>query len=323
MRCQDGPFDRIVWAPIPATQSQLFSAAPTTAEKLAGTIVAQQVFAVESPHGAQGFPGKLRVEACVALSTGSKGEASLGAVHLNYRAKLLSPPSECEATPLNLTQHWGFNLSASSRCAEALEEQGQIDRHFMQIIPPASQSQDVIRLLSLDQKALPTGELEPIDKSSEHDFTKNNGKVFGECLPNGGYDHYYFWGPAASRDQPLLHEERLILSASSTNLSVSFRSNQTGVQCYTTNGQPAAPAESSQTGGARKLVHRPTGEHEAGGRGHGNHERSSVMLEFGSPHATFIHKNLQLANGDAGDTILRSGAIYDHIVIAELVYNRA
>ena len=316
---QSGPFDRLVWTPIPRSSSQLFAedGKPLESKDIAGKILSEQFFAIESPHGSQGYPGKLRVEVWFALSAGSsssfssgKGK-SAGAIHLNYRAKLLSPESECKATPFNITHHWGFNLSASSTLPEALKEGGKIDEHIMRYTPPSSTS---IQLLGLDEKALPTGKLEQIKKSTPHDFSLNGGKKFGENMPEGGYDHYYFWGPPAT-----LAEDRVEVKAASTGLRLTFKTNQTGVQCYTTNGQPAYPADRQATGGARKLLHRhPEGaEKEAGGKGYGNQERCCVMLEFGSPHATFLHDELIKANGAGGDTVLRTGELYDHVVVME------
>ena len=71
---------------------------------------AHAIFRLVSPDGDQGYPGKLVVEALVALITPEeqnvatpKPETSVGSIVLVYRAKLDEGDKEL-VTPVNLTQ---------------------------------------------------------------------------------------------------------------------------------------------------------------------------------------------------------------------------
>lgn len=67
------------------------------------------VWTLTSPDGEGGHVGTVLGEiACVAV--GSSSASEIGQIIIVYRAKLLDKPS----TALNLTHHWGFNLSASA-----------------------------------------------------------------------------------------------------------------------------------------------------------------------------------------------------------------
>ena len=108
-------FDDVDWEVLHPMQATLFS----DEEKLTiGSIPSAAVFGHTSKDGDQGFPGTLRVEVLVGLLNPgqsnvavNKGEFNLGSIIFIYRAKLLD--EEKKVTPVNLTQHWGFNLEAS------------------------------------------------------------------------------------------------------------------------------------------------------------------------------------------------------------------
>ena len=313
---QAGPFDRLVWTPLSkSSASHYFSG-----DKLERAM-SEQIFAIESPHGDQGYPGHLRVEARFALlkptsSAAAGSKKSVGSIHLEYRAAILNG-DQVAATPFNITHHWGFNLSASSLKPEAVKEGGTILQHRFRFVPPKSGGG--MKLLGLDDKMLPTGELISIAKDDEHDFDLNGGKKFGENMPAGGYDHYYHWG------QKDASNERVHLSSDTTGLELSFKTNQTGTQLYTTSGQPPFPVAADKTGGAKKKIHSPqravAGEEDAW-KQQGNGQFCCAMLEFGAPHGIFLHESLQKANdGGKEDGLLRKGQTYANFVEMEVLVN--
>lgn len=224
------------------------------------------VMAVESPAGDQGYPGRLRIEALTAV------EGTTPRVHVAYRARLLDA---CAATPLNLTQHWGFNLSAS----DPAHKGKTVEQHTLQMQSP-------LKLLQLDARGVPTGELIVCDAS--HDWTQ--AKRIADRMPEGGYDHFYTWGSTPRRDEPV------VVLRGDSGIALSFFTNQAGVQLYTANG-------ASDTAPPRKALHR--GDLRDG-------IRSAAFLEFGAPHATFLHRSLQQYAGT--DTLLRAGATYENWV---------
>ncbi|KAF8839724.1 hypothetical protein BDN67DRAFT_1056355 [Paxillus ammoniavirescens] len=78
------------------------------------------IFTLTSPDHDQGYPGTLYLETLVTLLPPIKMEPSvssqheLGSIVNVYRAKLVDvPQGQKQLTPVNLTQHWGFNLDAS------------------------------------------------------------------------------------------------------------------------------------------------------------------------------------------------------------------
>lgn len=300
---QSGPFDVLVWTPIPRAASKLF--ANVSGPAPAGS---SAIFALHSAPNADGTGSQsdLRIEARFAVLPPDGAEPPLaglgrsaGSVRVEYRAKVLRGADEA-ATPLNITQHWALNLSVSSRAAREAEG-GRIDEHTLRFLPGEGGS---IYTLELDDKGVPTGGL--LAAEGPHDFTAPSGagRTIGSSAPQGGHDHFYCWGAASTS------EVRAILASQSTKLAVCFRTNQSGTQLYTANGQPEAPA-SSTAGGARKYLH---GGDE--GENDGNARRSGAFLEFAHPHATFLHESLQKLAGS--NTLLRSGETYSNFVDAEV-----
>lgn len=323
---QHGPFDQCIWSLIELSDAQLIRHGTGTETDVPAHTAASAVFALESPDGDQGYPGHLRVEVLVAL-TAPSGRAvgragtgnsdgdeapvptSQGSVHLVYRAKILDAGTA--ATPLNLTHHWGFNLSAGSTLPGAVRENGTIDAHQLEILAPLAPP---VQRLATDAQGLPTGQLLPIVQGDAHDFS-HGGKVMGDNMPEGGYDHYYFWGPRGEKEAETgALAERVRLSATSTGMAVVFATDQPGMQVYSTNGQPAYPASAAATGGARTLALNH-GADVARAATLGNHARCAAMLEFGAPHATFLHPALAAAAGT--DTILTRGDVYKAHTAAE------
>jgi hypothetical protein len=109
-------------------------------------------------------------------------EGDLGQVVLVYRAKVLDRPS----TALNLTHHWGFNLSASgiARGQPTPANDISIERHMLLI--KASE------ILNFDpEHSMPSGTTLPLSTPSaaKKDFRKGKtiGRV-GEGYPTGTGD---------------------------------------------------------------------------------------------------------------------------------------
>lgn len=292
---QHGPFDQVYWTRLDDAASMLYKPEEYS------MLDAHAVYAIESPNGDQGYPGRLRVEALIGVS--SAGEDAdefmemalgrcLGQAHVEYRAVLLD---ETVATPVNLAQHWGFNLAAA---AKGGVKENTIDEHQLRL---TGQAGSPIRRLALDAAGVSTGEL-LLCSDPEHDWTK--GKRIAADMPGGGYDHYYLWGSKAVRSKP-----KVVLRSPSTGLALVFRTNQPGVQLYTANGQPArealAGADPAAAGGVRKVVHRGEGE-----EAFANEQRSAAFLEFSAPHGTFVHESLQGEDVAGGDTLLRPGQMY-------------
>ena len=136
------------------------------------------VFSLVSESGDQGFPGKLLVEVLVSLvdpkgPQTSQPELNLGAVVIVYRAKLLD---EATVTPINLTQHWGFNLDASLK--DEIPDSLSVKEHSLVI-----KSDNTIEL---DASGLSTGSLSPVKGTHHAHAEKETGKI-GENWPEGGY----------------------------------------------------------------------------------------------------------------------------------------
>ncbi|KAG6827911.1 hypothetical protein H0H92_009980 [Tricholoma furcatifolium] len=177
-------FDSKPWIQLDAENAPtLFSEAELNS--LSSPDTSYAVFRLVSPDGDEGFPGKLVTEALVALvgpgkqerkSHASKDipEYDLGSVLLVYRAKL--DEDKPTVTPVNLTQHWGFNLDASLREGDL----ANVKEHTLNLKSD--------RAAKLDEVALPTHDYL---LATEHPLHGHNGKQIGELFPEKGYDDFY------------------------------------------------------------------------------------------------------------------------------------
>ncbi|KAH8835004.1 galactose mutarotase-like domain-containing protein [Flagelloscypha sp. PMI_526] len=278
-------------------------------------------FRLISEDGDQGFPGKLQTEVlALVLPPGSqtvtstsspdKSETTIGSIVFVYRAKLLSPNT---VTPINLTQHWGFNLDAS-------------------IITPSSVSvlDHVLtlnsdRIVSRDADSLSKLHFINILEDPAHNHT--NGKRVGEGYPKNGYDDCYIFkthvGPVLPTRIPLSEFEKDVdligdvvkprtdshagvetgkvkpvaeLTSEKSGLKLSFDTNQAAVMFYS-NGWSDAKV------GARKKIHGGSGA-----LGDGYEPGSAVFLEFHDPLAAFLHPEFK----EGEDTLLTSDELYNN-----------
>ncbi|KAF7324530.1 hypothetical protein MKEN_00493700 [Mycena kentingensis (nom. inval.)] len=275
-------------------------------------------FRLVSADGDQGFPGTLVTEVLIALvaaegSPATEGEEhDLGSVVIVYRAKL---EEEGKVTPINLTQHWGFNLDASQK--ESHTPAGLSVKSHSLLIKSS-------HIANRDGDSLSRGFL-PSDGPHAHD-----GKPIGEGYPPMGYDDYYKFAepgfgvvptriPAAgvvSGQVDLLGdlikadgtrvETKTELKSAKSGLKLAFDSNQGGLMFYS-----AAWTDSSK--GARKKIHGGSGER---GKGDSYDAGCAVFLEFHDPLAAFLDP----ANKDAEDTLLTSGEVYHNYVRCDVKY---
>lgn len=296
----------VAWDAVPWTNVKALPTLFTQAEL--STITSSDpdsytIFQLISPDGDQGYPGKLVAETLLAIVPGAEG--SLGSVVIVYRARL-DEGNKKVVTPVNLTQHWGFNLNAS------------LEPHNL------SAKEDTLvlqtdRMVVRDADSLSTG-FEETAKNSAHTFV---GKAIGELYPEAGYDDYYLLKQGAATNVPtrvhqssftaeldlvkdLLqptspsHNAAAVLSSKASGIKVAFDSNQHGLMVYT-NGL------SSVNKGARKIAHGGSG---VSGKGDAYGPGDAVFLEFHHPLAAFLDPNTK----DAEDTLLTSDEVYHNFV---------
>ncbi|KZT00930.1 galactose mutarotase-like protein [Laetiporus sulphureus 93-53] len=307
-------FDSLPWEPLmDPSQAELFTQAELATAM--AEIPAACVFRRISEDGEEGYPGRLLVEVLVGLVQ-PKGppvnegkEWNLGSVLIVYRAKLLD---EGKVTPLNMTQHWGFNLDAS------LQEGQSIKDHKLKI------KADNTILLASDANS--AGSLLPVQGTHHAHAEKETGTI-GERFPPNGYDEFYLFSdrsvpipPTRLAASDLTAETDLLkgvldtearepvveLAGAKSGLRVTFDTNQSGVQFYSNNF--ADPAKQ-----ARKKIHGGSGA-----VGDGYEPCSAAFLEFHEPLAAWLFPGTQ--GPSANDTLLASGEVYNNFVRMDVWY---
>ncbi|KAI4520280.1 galactose mutarotase-like protein [Schizophyllum commune Loenen D] len=308
-------FGDVPWTQLPAsTKPTLFSATEVAA--LGAPSGAFAFFAHDSPAGDQNYPGALHLEALVALippastSSSPTAEQPLGSVLLLYRAKLADTDAPL-VTPINLTQHWGFNLDASL---------GDLDVRGHNLFLAAD------HFAERDADALALGTFASA-AGTPHAHT---GKLIGEGYPPTGYDDYYLFKKDAVAPVPshipaseLTPEKDLvsslvgatsphpplaILSSTKSGLKVRLDSNQHGTMFYSNCWS------NPEKSGTRKKIHGGSGDVNAGD---GYPPHTAVFLEFHHPLASFLIPE----NKDTDiDTLLTTGELYNNYVRAEISY---
>ncbi|KAL0953230.1 hypothetical protein HGRIS_004483 [Hohenbuehelia grisea] len=291
------------------------------------------VFRLVSPDGDQGFPGKLIVEALVALiGPGTQErkfirpgdhidqlEFDLGSVVLVYRAKLDS--AQPAVTPVNLTQHWGFNLTASLKDGP---ESLSIKDHLLTIKADNIVDRDEVHLSKYSY--LPVA-------NTPHAHVA---KPIGQDFPGVGYDDYYLLSKAPTEvpkrfpvsslkpdfdllkdvlrptheDTPAPRGQRgepvVELSSPKSGLKIIFDTNQSGLMFYSNIFSDASE-------GYRKRIHGGSGE-----KGDGYGPQTAAFLEFHDPLAAFLDPSTK--NGD--DTLLTSDEIYNNYVRMDVKFKQ-
>ncbi|TFK65110.1 galactose mutarotase-like protein [Pluteus cervinus] len=322
-------FDAVPWTLLtPENPPTLFSQAEIAAISASSTGSSQAVFRLESSDGDQGYPGKLILEALVALiAPGDQqriyqaaGESAtphehydLGSIVLVYRAKLDEGEKKV-VTPVNLTQHWGFNLDASLKEGS---DPLSVKDHTLSI--------KADRISELDEIALPTGSF--ISTTTADSPHAHDAKRIGDKFPEKGYDDYYAFTAAAAPNIPsriplnsftpesdllkdLLKGTRtdtlVELSSAKSGLKLLFDSNQHGVMFYSNNLAKA-------TNGARKKIHGGSG---ISGNGDAYAPGTAVFLEFHNALAAFLDPK----NKDAEDTLLTSDELYHNYVRVDVKF---
>lgn len=133
-----------------------------------------------SPDGEEGYPGNLRVKVIYELTEEDE-------LKIDYEAET------DKATPLNLTQHSYFNLSAD-------KNQTILD-HILQI------NGDEITVVDAD--LTPTGKLKKV-AGTEMDFTKPKriGDDIVRVTEGGGYDHNWVLRGSGLKEAAILYEPK-------------------------------------------------------------------------------------------------------------------
>ncbi|KAI0755969.1 galactose mutarotase-like protein [Irpex lacteus] len=322
-------WDSVPWTPLlDPSQIQLFT--PKELETIGAELQPPSavVFTRTSEDGEEGFPGRVRVEVLVALAPPKgnqveKEETNLGAVVLLYRAKL---EEEGKVTPINLTQHWGFNLDASPTSTPSIKD------HKLTIRADHT--------LELDPTFLATGRLAPVE-GTHH---KHDGKKIGEGFENG-YDEFYVFArppptiptriPASAlagtqtasatgttkeinivKDILELRPDEatapVTLASEKSGLKVVFESNQSGVQFYSNNF--ASPTASS-----RKKIHGGSGSSPSASSfaKDGYEPASAAFLEFHEPLAAWLHPETRTNKQE--DTLLGVGEVVNSFVRVDVL----
>ncbi|KAF8173598.1 galactose mutarotase-like domain-containing protein [Mycena galopus ATCC 62051] len=321
-------FDALPWTLLtPEDPPSLFNAKELAHITVTSSPSSHAVFRLVSPDGDQGFPGKLITEVLVALiepgeqerkyrkpgDTSENEEYDLGSIVFVYRAKLDEGDKKV-VTPVNLTQHWGFNLEGSQREHQGGAEPLSVKGHTLTI--------KADRIAKRDADSLSTGFIPSAGTPHEH-----AAKLIGDQYPEMGYDDYYAFppfekvptripltsfneidcikdvlrpsnGPNAARGNrsaPVVE-----LESGKSGLKLVFDTNQGGVMFYSfawTNPQK----------GARKKIHGGSGfQNQGDSYGSG----TAAFLEFHDPLAAFLDPE----NKEKEDTLLTSDEIYHNYV---------
>ncbi|KDE07927.1 hypothetical protein MVLG_01836 [Microbotryum lychnidis-dioicae p1A1 Lamole] len=228
-----------------------------------------------SPHGTDGFPGDLLIEAFIALSEPNEGEEGVaGRLEVVLRANIVEGEEgmKVDATPLNLTIHWGFGGFDG-------REEKDVKEYDLWIAGD--------RTPELYPNMLPTGKIFQLSKEDPLNFSTS--RKIGANFPGNGIDHNLLF------TLPFPATPQVTLTCPDGRLGLEFRTNQSSVQCYTAAGfNGVSPVK-------KEL-------HDRKGEGRGYNRFGATFLEFHQPIATFLHRELKEIVG--GDTVLRRGEVY-------------
>ncbi|KAJ3793774.1 galactose mutarotase-like domain-containing protein [Lentinula aff. detonsa] len=326
-------FDSLCWTRLtPDTPPALFTEAELAHLPPLSVATSYGIFRLVSPDGDQGYPGTMSTEVLIALippveqerkyvepgQVAPSAEWDLGSILYVYRAKV-----DKGVTPVNLTQHWGFNLEASLKDGE---DTLSVKNQNITIKSD--------RIVARDADSLNIGNFIPVTSATEH---LHEGQKIGDKYPNLGYDDYYAFAPrtvkilkrfpiseftpkldilkdvlipsgtedATRGDRP---EPVVELSSDKSGLKLVFETNQDGVMFYSN-----AWADPSK--GARKKIHGGSGIKD---HGDGYVPGTAAFLEFHDILAAFLDP----ANKDGNDTLLTSDEVYHNYVRCDVRFKQ-
>ncbi|KAF9058964.1 galactose mutarotase-like protein [Rhodocollybia butyracea] len=325
-------FDSLPWELLtPTSPPQLFTPAELAHLPPLSPPTSYAIFRLVSPDGDQGFPGELTTEVLVALVPPSEeerqylepGEQSagaewdLGSVVYVYRAKV-----DKGVTPVNLTQHWGFNLEASLK--EGVDTL---------LVKNHNITMKADRIVARDADSLNTGKFINVSDATEH---LHEGQKIGDKYPKMGYDDYYAFAPRTvaipkrfpyAEFTPQLDMLKYILAPSGSQVSkgarpepvielasdksglkLLFETNQDGTMFYSN-------AWSDPAKGARKKIHGGSGIKD---HGDGYIPGTAAFLEFHDVLGAFLDP----ANKNGNDTLLTSDEVYHNYVRCDVRFKK-
>lgn len=162
------------------------------------------VMSITSPDGDEGFPGSIDVTVTYTVTNDN-------ALNIHYKAK-------CdEDTVCNFTNHSYFNLSGHAS-GPVTDQTLWLDSDFY---------------TPIDEKAIPTGEVlsvkgTPFDFTSKKPIGQDIKSEYGQIKQANGYDHNFVLNGTGYRLCAVAQSKK-------TKIIMEMRTNQTGVQLYTTN----------------------------------------------------------------------------------------
>ena len=173
-----------------------------------------------SPDGEEGYPGTLDVTVVYRLTNDNE-------LRIEYEAVTDKP------TPLNLTNHTWFDLSAG-RAENVLHQEVMIDAD---------------RYVPVDDEQIPTGELRPVEGTP---FDFRSPKPIAEDIDEvpGGYDHTF----VLNRDAEGALARAAVVRDSLSGRTLVMETTEPGVQFYTGNG-----LDGSITGKGGRVYNRHAG----------------------------------------------------------------
>ncbi|KAJ3732407.1 galactose mutarotase-like domain-containing protein [Lentinula guzmanii] len=179
-------FDSLCWTRLtPDTPPALFTEAELAHLPPLSVATSYGIFRLVSPDGDQGYPGTMSTEVLIALippveqerkyvepgQVAPSAEWDLGSILYVYRAKV-----DKGVTPVNLTQHWGFNLEASLKDGE---DTLSVKNQNITI--------ESDRIVARDADSLNIGNFIPVTSATEH---LHEGQKIGDKYPKLGYGEY-------------------------------------------------------------------------------------------------------------------------------------
>ncbi|KAH7881741.1 galactose mutarotase-like domain-containing protein [Phlebopus sp. FC_14] len=315
-------FDFGIWEQLKdLSDSELFTQAEIQSirDETLGESSAAAIFKLVSEDGDQGYTGTLLLETLFVVLPPRKLEPSatsqheVGSVVIVYRAKLVDvPEGGKQVTPVNLTQHWGFNLDAS---LDEGKDTLSVLNHDLTI--KASHIAELLPNSPPSGKYIPVAEADNSSGAHIHD-----NKRIGDNFPGIGYDNYYLLSarphlklvsphrmsisefPSMNLVKDILtiqNDPVVMLSSSKSGLAVTFDTNQAGLMFYTSNH--------ADESGYRKKIHGGTGL-----KGDGYIPGSAAFLEFHEPLSAFLYPT-----STSTDTLLTSDEIYHNYVRADII----